>query len=72
MLTAGADALLLDEPTNHLDMDAVEWLESFLLDFKGALVFVAHDRLFMDNVGSHVLYLGLSRPCSARPPTRSF
>lgn len=62
VLTAGADVLLLDEPTNHLDMDAVEWLEAFLLDFKGALVFVAHDRLFMDRVGSHVLYLGLSRP----------
>ena len=61
VLTAGADVLLLDEPTNHLDMEAVEWLESFLLDFKGALVFVAHDRMFMDNVG-HVLYLGLSRP----------
>ncbi|SDF43877.1 ABC-F family ATP-binding cassette domain-containing protein [Desulfovibrio legallii] len=62
VLTAGADVLLLDEPTNHLDVEAVEWLESFLLDFKGALVFVAHDRVFMDNVGSHVLYLGLSRP----------
>ncbi|MBO4300387.1 MAG: ATP-binding cassette domain-containing protein [Desulfovibrio sp.] len=62
VLTAGADVLLLDEPTNHLDMEAVEWLESFLLDFKGALVFVAHDRLFMDHVGTHVLYLGLSRP----------
>ena len=54
--------LLLDEPTNHLDMEAVEWLESFLMDFKGALVFVAHDRVFMDRVGTHVLYLGLSRP----------
>ncbi len=62
VLTAGADVLLLDEPTNHLDMEAVEWLESFLLDFRGALVFVAHDRMFMDNVGTHVLYLGLSRP----------
>ena len=62
VLTAGADVLLLDEPTNPLDVEAVEWLESFLLDFKGALVFVAHDRVFMDNVGSHVLYLGLSKP----------
>ena len=62
VLTAGADVLLLDEPTNHLDMEAVDWLESFLLDFKGALVFVAHDRRFMDTVGTHVLYLGLSRP----------
>ena len=62
VLTAGADVLLLDEPTNHLDMEAVEWLESFLMDFKGALVFVSHDRVFMDRVGTHVLYLGLSRP----------
>ncbi|GHU90341.1 ABC transporter ATP-binding protein [Deltaproteobacteria bacterium] len=62
VLTAGSDVLLLDEPTNHLDMDAVEWLETFLLDFKGALVFVAHDRVFMDKAGTHILYLGLSRP----------
>lgn len=62
VLTAGADALLLDEPTNHLDIDAVEWLEEFLLKFEGALIFVAHDRVFMDKIGTHVLYLGLSRP----------
>ncbi len=62
VLTAGADILLLDEPTNHLDIEAVEWLEAFLLSFKGVLVFVAHDRVFMDNVGTHVLYLGMSRP----------
>ena len=62
VLAAGADVLLLDEPTNHLDMEAVEWLEGFLRDYTGALVFVAHDRVFMDNVGSHVLYLGLSKP----------
>ncbi|GFH63029.1 MAG: uncharacterized ABC transporter ATP-binding protein [Candidatus Desulfovibrio kirbyi] len=62
VLTAGADVLLLDEPTNHLDMEAVEWLESFLLNFTGCLVFVAHDRQFMDMVGTHVLYLGLSHP----------
>ncbi len=62
VLTAGADILLLDEPTNHLDIEAVEWLESFLLNFKGVLVFVAHDRVFMDKVSTHVLYLGMSRP----------
>lgn len=62
VLTAGADVLLLDEPTNHLDMDAVEWLENFLLNFKGSLVFVAHDRRFMDKTGNYVLYLGLSKP----------
>lgn len=62
VLTAGADVLLLDEPTNHLDIDAVEWLESFLLSYKGALVFVAHDRMFMDKIGNTILYLGLSKP----------
>ncbi len=56
VLTAGADVLLLDEPTNHLDLDAVEWLENFLLDYQGALVFVAHDRVFMDKIGTHILY----------------
>ncbi len=62
VLTAGADILLLDEPTNHLDIDAIEWLESFLLEYKGALVFVAHDQVFMDRISTHVLYLGGSRP----------
>lgn len=62
VLVAGADALLLDEPTNHLDMDAVEWLENFLLMYKGVLVFVAHDRYFMDKIGTHILYLGASKP----------
>ena len=62
ILTAGADVLLLDEPTNHLDLDAVEWLESFLLEYQGVLVFVAHDRVFMDKISSHILYLGVGKP----------
>lgn len=62
ILTAGADVLLLDEPTNHLDVDAVEWLENFLLSFEGLIVFVAHDRVFMDKIGTHILYMGLSSP----------
>lgn len=62
VLVAGADVLLLDEPTNHLDLDAVEWLEDFLLSFQGALVFVAHDRVFMDHISTHVLYMGGSKP----------
>ncbi len=62
VLTAGADILLLDEPTNHLDLEAVEWLESFLLDYQGVLVFVAHDRVFMDKVSTHILYLGAGKP----------
>lgn len=62
ILVAGADVLLLDEPTNHLDIEAVEWLEEFLLAYQGILIFVAHDRIFMDHVGTHVLYLGASKP----------
>ncbi|MDL2271434.1 ABC-F family ATP-binding cassette domain-containing protein [Desulfovibrio sp. OttesenSCG-928-I05] len=62
ILTAGADVLLLDEPTNHLDLDAVEWLESFLMEYEGILVFVAHDRVFMDTISTHILYLGLGKP----------
>jgi ATP-binding cassette subfamily F protein 3 len=58
VLTAGTDVLLLDEPTNHLDLEAVEWLENFLMDYEGVLVFVAHDRVFMDKVGTHILYCG--------------
>ncbi|MDR2124993.1 MAG: ABC-F family ATP-binding cassette domain-containing protein [Desulfovibrio sp.] len=56
-LAAGSDILLLDEPTNHLDLESVERLESFLLKYEGILVFVAHDRVFMDRVGTHLLYL---------------
>lgn len=57
-LTSGADVLLLDEPTNHLDLEAVHWLEGYLSNFAGAVLFVAHDRVFMDNVGTHVLFFG--------------
>ena len=66
VLTAGADILLLDEPTNHLDLDAVEWLEDWLLNYEGVLIFVAHDRVFMDRVGTHVLFLGGASPLFKR------
>jgi len=62
VLLQGADILLLDEPTNHLDLEAVEWLEQYLLSFAGTLLFVAHDRVFLNRVGSHVLFLGGERP----------
>jgi ATP-binding cassette subfamily F protein 3 len=61
VLTGGASILLLDEPTNHLDLEAVEWLEGYLKSFEGALAFVAHDRVFLDRVSTHVLYLGQSK-----------
>ena len=66
VLLQGADILLLDEPTNHLDLEAVEWLEEYLLNFRGALAFVAHDRVFLNRVGSHVLFLGSGKPVLRR------
>ncbi len=66
VLLQGADLLLLDEPTNHLDLEAVEWLESYLLAFRGAVIYVAHDRIFLDRVGTHVLFLGAGRPTMRR------
>ncbi len=66
ILVEGAGALLLDEPTNHLDLEAVEWLEDYLRDFQGALVFVAHDRVLLDRVSSHVLFLGGVKPVVRR------
>ncbi|QJB58524.1 ABC-F family ATP-binding cassette domain-containing protein [Pseudodesulfovibrio sp. zrk46] len=62
VLLQGADVLLLDEPTNHLDLEAVEWLEDYLLNFRGALAFVVHDRIFLNRVGTHVMFLGAGKP----------
>lgn len=61
-LLAGSDLLILDEPTNHLDLEAVRWLESFLACRRGALLFVVHDRFFLDNVATHLLALGGNKP----------
>ncbi len=62
VLLQGADLLILDEPTNHLDMEAVLWLEEYLLSFSGILVLVVHDRFFLDKVATHVLHLGFDKP----------
>jgi ATP-binding cassette subfamily F protein 3 len=56
-LATGADVLLLDEPTNHLDIESLEWLEQTLTDLDAAIVLVAHDRWFLEAVGTAVLEL---------------
>ena len=56
-LVAAPDLLLLDEPTNHLDIDAIEWLQALLVARRGALVFVSHDRAFIDAVATRIVEL---------------
>jgi ATP-binding cassette, subfamily F, member 3 len=56
-LATGADVLLLDEPTNHLDIESLEWLEQTLVELDAAVVLVAHDRWFLEAVGTAVLEL---------------
>src|SRR6476620_10192972 len=60
-LAAQPDLLLLDEPTNHLDIESLEWLEQTLLDLDAAIVLVAHDRWFLETVGTSVLELEAGR-----------
>ena len=55
LLVTKPDILLLDEPTNHLDMESICWLETFLLNYKGAVVIVAHDRYFLDRIVTKVI-----------------
>ena len=58
VLAQSPDVLLLDEPTNHLDLDTIGWLESWLLDYRGAVLVVSHDRAFLDNTCAATLELG--------------
>ncbi|MES2786719.1 MAG: ATP-binding cassette domain-containing protein [Pseudomonadota bacterium] len=51
------DVLLLDEPTNHLDLDSIEWLENLLIDFRGSIIFITHDRTFLDKVSTRIVEL---------------
>ena len=70
-LAAPPDLLLLDEPTNHLDIPSLEWLESYLVDLDAAVVLVAHDRWFLEAVGTSVLELEAQRaPLLRRPLAR--
>ena len=56
-LVCDPDVLLLDEPTNHLDVESIEWLENFLLDFQGSIVFISHDRSFIRKMATRIVDL---------------
>jgi len=60
-LASEPDVLLLDEPTNHLDLGSIQWLESFLLRFQASLLFVTHDRAFLQNLSTRILELDRGR-----------
>lgn len=55
------DIILLDEPTNHLDLQAIEWLEDFLLDYEGTVIVVSHDRYFLNVVYTHIVDIDYSK-----------
>lgn len=59
LLLSKPDIILLDEPTNHLDMESIAWLETYLLNYKGAVIIVAHDRYFLDRVATKIIELDL-------------
>lgn len=56
-LVAEPDVLLLDEPTNHLDLDSIQWLEQLLIEINGAIIFITHDRAFLDHVATRIVEL---------------
>lgn len=55
------DIILLDEPTNHIDLQAIEWLEDFLLDYEGTVIVVSHDRYFLNVVCTHIVDIDYSK-----------
>jgi len=61
LLLQDPDVLLLDEPTNHLDLPSLEWLEQYLLQFRGSLVIVSHDRFFIDRLATDIYELELGK-----------
>ncbi len=60
-MAAEPELLLLDEPTNHLDLESIEWLEAFLARFQGSLLFVTHDRTFLQRLSSRIIELDRGR-----------
>jgi ATP-binding cassette ChvD family protein len=61
LLLAKPDLLLMDEPTNHLDAETVAWLENYLINYKGAVILITHDRYFLDNITSWTLEIDRGR-----------
>jgi len=57
LLISEPDVLLLDEPTNHLDLEAIEWLEKYLEEYRGSAVIISHDRFFLDRLSQRVVWL---------------
>ena len=66
LLVTHPDIILLDEPTNHLDIESIQWLETFLLNYKGAVVIVAHDRYFLDRIVTKVVEISMHKSDSFR------
>ena len=60
-LVSAPDVLILDEPTNHLDFSSIAWLETLLRDFRGSVLFITHDRSFLDNVATRIVELDRGR-----------
>ena len=63
-LVSNPDVLLLDEPTNHLDIETVTWIEDFLTGYKGTLIFVSHDRIFLKKLATRIIELDRGRVTS--------
>ena len=63
---------LLDEPTNHLDIESIQWLETFLSEYNGAVVLVSHDRAFLDNVTTRTIEISLGRIYDYKVPWSKF
>ena len=61
ILLRNPDYILLDEPTNHLDIDSIQWLEKYLSEFKGGVLLISHDRVFLDRVSNRTLDLSLGK-----------
>lgn len=55
LLLSRPDIIMLDEPTNHLDMDSIAWLETFLMNYQGAVIIVSHDRYFLNRVVTKIV-----------------